>query len=236
MPKRHFLRKGMAIMTTGFLQLAKFAATSAFLLAASIGAQAAPITGSGDPLMNASLAGGTQEGFDSTSPDDYSTITIGNVQYSGIGDPLTIGPDFNGDYNTSGGQSILNGFDETPSQFRFDFLTSVSNFAFNFGASDNKWLLEAFDASNNRIDSLLIPAVLDSNVGNYFGISSTVVIAYALLTDQKDVIREGDFVFIDRFTTNGAVSAVPVPAALPLLMTGLAVFGAVSRRRRKVGA
>ena len=93
-----------------------FLAISTFLtvVAASTSAHATVISGLGDPLTNAALAGGTQEGFDSTAAGVYNSITIGNVTYSGIGSGLNIGPDFNGNFNTTGGQSLFTDFDHDP--------------------------------------------------------------------------------------------------------------------------
>ena len=199
-------------------------------------ASAAAISGLGDPLTNAALAGGTQEGFDSTASGQYNSITIGGVTYSGIGAALTIGSDFNGDYNTTGGKSMFNDFDYRPDAFRFDFSGTVTAFGFNWGAADNNWLLQAFDAGGALIDSALIAGTFASNAGEYVGLSTGTAIAYAILTDQKNNFTEGDYVFIDRFTTNGTASAVPVPAALPLLLSGLGALGFAGWRKKKAAA
>ena len=179
---------------------------AAFAVAATMGAaipagHAAAISGLGDPLTDAALAGGTQEGFDSTVAGLYGSITIGNVTYSGVGSALTIGTDFNGDFNTTRGQSLYTDFDLDPDQIRFDFSTVVTAFGFNWGAADNTWLLEAFDAGGNLIESTSILATFASNAGEFFGLSTGVAIAYAVLTDQKNNFIDGDYVFIDRFTT-----------------------------------
>lgn len=197
-------------------------------------ANAVPISGLGDPLSNPALTGGTQEGFDSTAAGLYNSITIGNVTYSGVGAPLNIGADFNGGFNTTGGQSLFTGFDLDPDQIRFDFSSVVTAFGFNWGAADNTWLLEAFDAGGNLIESTLIGGTFFSNAGEFFGLSTGTAIAYALLTDQKDNpnSQDGDYVFIDRFTTNGGSKVVPLPAALPMLLAGLGGLGLLSFRRK----
>jgi hypothetical protein len=211
------------------------AAFAASVSLASI-ANASSITGFGDPLSNGALTGGIQQGFDGAASGLYNSITIAGVTYSGIGAPLNIGSDYNGDYNTSGGQSIFNGFDYTPSVFRFDFLSPVTAFAFNFGASNTSWLLQAFSAGGTLLDSLSIGQVVGSNAGDYFGLSTGSTIAYALLTENPSI--GGDYVFIDRFTTNAVdgPSAVPVPAALPLLAAGLGALGLAGRRKRRNAA
>jgi hypothetical protein len=216
-------------MKKSILFAAAFAATVSF---ASM-ANASSISGFGDPLSNPALTGGIQQGFDGAAAGLYNSITLGGVTYSGVGAPLNIGSDYNGDYNTSGGQSIFNGFDLTPSVFRFDFLSPVTAFAFNFGASNTSWLLQAFSAGGTLLDSLSIGQVVASNAGDYFGLSTGSTIAYALLTESPSI--GGDYVFIDRFTTNAAdgPSAVPVPAALPLLGAGLGILGIAGRRKHK---
>jgi hypothetical protein len=212
---------------------------SAFALAIGLSftgaVEAAPITGFGDPLTDPMLAGGMQEGFDAVSSGEYAVLTIGGVTFSGVGGNFSVKGDYNGNYNTTGGQSVFNDMDYLPSQFRFDFSTAVSAFAFNFGASDKSWLLEAFDAAGASLSSIIINPVLASNSGNYFGLSSGAPISFALLTmmsgHEKD---DGDFVFLDRFTFKNANGDVPLPAALPLLASGIA--GVMTMKQRKAKA
>ena len=80
-------------------------------------ARAVPIIGFGDPLSDPALAGGSQEGFDAVATQIVASITLGNVTYTGIGSPLSIGPDFNGSFNTTGGKSLFNDFDLIPDAF-----------------------------------------------------------------------------------------------------------------------
>lgn len=206
----------------------KFLMAGAMVLAVAASAKAAPIVGFGDPLSNLALIGGTQQGFDAVASGQYNVLTLGNVTYTGVGAAFDIDADFNGSFNTTGGQSMSNDFDLIPSQFRFDFATPISAFAFNFGASDNNWLLQAYDSSNVLLESLLIAPTQASNAGHYFGLALSGI-SYATLVDQQDVIQQGDYVFVDRFTTS-AVSAVPEPGMLFLLGTGLAM--GVRRYRR----
>ena len=195
------------------------------MLAASFGgaASATTISGIGSPV--AAIPGGTVEGFDSTTAGLYSALTFGNVTITSIGDPFTIGTDFNGSYNTSGGQSLYNDFDYTPLSFRFDFATAVDAFAFNWGASDYVWYLDAFDSVGTLLDTLAISPTYGSGAGEYFGIAATGI-SYATLFTTS-----GDYVFIDNFTS-GAVAPIPVPASLPLLLAGLGALVAFGRKRR----
>ncbi len=208
----------------------------AFGLSLAGAVQAAPITGFGDPLTDPLLVGGAQQGFDSVNDGEYAALTIGGITYTGMDGSFSVGSDYNGNYNTTGGKSVFNNFDYMPRQFRFDFIDEVTAFAFNFGASDENWMLQAFDTTGALIDQLIIHPVLASNDGDYFGLSSGGQIAYALLTlMSNDDDREDDFVFLDRFTTklNKDGSDVPLPAALPLLASGIAGVAAMKRRKRK---
>lgn len=189
------------------------------------GAQAAPIIGFGDPLTAPALAGGTQEGFDAVATGQYNSLTLGNVTYIGVDAPFDIDSDFNGFYNTTGGQSLLNDFDLVPIQYRFNFSSPVNAFAFNWGAADTTWTLQAFDAGNNLLETLVINPTFSSNAGEFFGLAVNGI-SYATLVGNAG----GDYVFIDRFTTSQQQVAAPEPASLALLGLGLA--GAIRARRR----
>ena len=193
-------------------------------------AHAALITGFGDPLSDAALFGGSQEGFDTVPNQIVGSIALGNVTYTGIGAPLSIGPNYNGSYNTTGGKSMFNDFDYVPDAFSFGFGTEVSAFGFNWGASNNTWLLETFDSGGVLIEFHFIARTLNSNAGDYFGVSSATGIRFATITDLKDYSAGGDYVFIDRFTD---VSAVPLPAALPLFLSALGGLGFMGWRSRR---
>lgn len=206
------------------------------VLAATTPADAVLLSGVGDPILDPALSGGTTIAFDATTPGNYSSLTIGNVTFIGVDAPFTIGADFNGSFNTSGGQSLFNGSDLVPAQLRVNFATPVDAFAFNWGAADNQWLLSAFDAANNLLEATLIPAVFSSNAGDFFGVAAAEI-AFFTLVDQKNSAVNGDFVFIDGFTYRvGEDGPIPVsePGTLGVLAMGLALF-AIAARRRKAG-
>ncbi len=184
-------------------------------------ASAAALSGFGSPVD--AIAGGTVIDFETAPSGDFANITLGNVTFTGVGAPLTIGSDYSGQYNNPG-ISIYNGFDYTPNQFRFDFGSTVNAFAFNFGASDSPWLLSSFDVNGNLLESTTIATVLASNSGDYFGISANGI-KYATLVEQGS----GDYVFIDNFTTTSATTAVPEPFTI----VGTLVGGTAALRMRK---
>jgi len=193
---------------------------------ASFGAQATAITGTGAPVSNAALAGGTVIDFESATPGEYATLTIGNVSFVGIDDAFRISSDFGGNFNTSGTHLNNGPYDDTMAySLRFNFGTAVSAFAFNWGAADAVWLLSAFDASNNLLDSLALTATGGSNSGEYFGLA-TAGISYATLVNQSG--DAGDWVFIDNFTISA--NQVPEPATVFLMGFGLLGLGAMRRR------
>jgi hypothetical protein len=192
-------------------------------------AHAAPIAGLGDPNTSPALSGGTVIDFDAGPTGQFATQTFGNVTFTGVGDPFTIGPDFIGQFNTRGVNSLFNGFGLLPDQFRFDFATPVNAFAFNWGAGDNDWLLSVFDAGDNLLESFVVPKTFASNAGEFFGIAHDGI-KFATLTDQNDVF-EGDFVFIDNFTFVTGPTVPPVPAPATLLLLGCAITGLVALRR-----
>ncbi len=132
-------------------------------------------------------------------------------------------------------------------QFVFEFDAVIDSFAFNFGANDGDWVLAAYDAGGLLIEDLDIgvPAITAVSDGQYYGIAASGI-KYLTLTDTFVLSAEaggdgspcdpavsgncGEWVLIDNLTYSRAV--VPVPAALPLMLGGLAAIGAVARRRK----
>ena len=185
-------------------------------------ASAASISGLGSPID--AISGGTVIDFETAPSGDFANITVGNITFTGVGAPLTIGSDYDGQFNNSG-KSIYNGFDLVPNQFRFDFGSTVNAFAFNFGASDSPWLLSSFDVGGNLLESITIAPVFASNSGNYFGIAANGI-KYATLVEQGG----GDYVFIDNFTATSAnTTAVPEPFTI----VGTLIGGTAALRMRK---
>jgi hypothetical protein len=199
-------------------------AAIAICISAAPSLQGSLFTGIGGVITAPEVAGGTTIDFDAGPTGLLAAITLANVTFFGVDAPITIGPDFIGQFNNTGVNSMFNGFDKVPTIFEFDFAQPVNAFGFDFGASDNTWRLDAYNKSNKLIESKLIRAVFASNAGDYAGIVDSGI-AWARLTDTKDRKSDGDWVFIDNFTS------VPEPSSLVLAALGL--IGLVVWRRRK---
>ncbi len=193
------------------------------------------IAGFGSPTD--AIPGGTVITFQTASTGTYSSpLTIGDVTFSpASGFSMAIDNTYSGSYNTQG-NSLANpynlGNSQTPA-FTANFDTGLVNaFGFNFGASDVDWIMDAYDSSNNLIESQVItPPTSSSNRGEYFGIRADGIASVVI---RSSAPSSGDYVFIDNFTYElSNLSAVPEPSTiLSGAMAGLLTLG-YARRRRK---
>lgn len=183
-------------------------------------ANAAAISGFGDPATV--IAGGSVVDFETATVGSFSSQTFGNVTISGIGGALRVANDYPNQFNVSGLKYLDNNQGGT-NGIRFDFGSAVNQFAFNFGAGNVAWTLQAFDAANNLLDTQTVfQADPNSNAGDYFGIAANGI-SYATLVGQ------GDWVLIDRVTTSNAQN-VPEPATM---LGSLVAFGFAANAKRK---
>jgi hypothetical protein len=168
--------------------------------------------------------------FDSATPGSFNSATYGNATFTGVDGAFTIGSTYIGNYNTNGVYSLQSNGNINPnipilpSIIQVKFATPISAFAFNWGASDNTWRIDAYDPSNNLIETDFITTLTGgSNAGEYFGIAAPNI-KTVLLTDQKDNYVNGDFILIDDFTTSFEVSAPEPGTALFLVIGGIALL------------
>jgi hypothetical protein len=210
------------------LKFTPIALAAALVLTARVGASAQAITSSSDPL----LTGAAVVDFESGPSGIFTNGTYNTVTFStpNQGEDFVVNGAFAGQYNSRGQLSLQNEGGNFGTLF-IQFANPTSAFGFNFGASDEQWVLSSYDSGNNLLGAVNAPITFSSNAGDFIGFNSTGNgIAYATLTGPID-----DYIFVDdlKFQSGPAVSATPEPASIALLATGLVVAGGVARRRRK---
>ena len=108
--------------------------------------------------------------------------------------------DYAGLYNCMGVRCIDNNEGITTS-IKFTFLTPTNGFAFNFGASDSIWVLNAYNSANELLGSVDAPVTLSSNSGDYIGLQfASSSISYATL-----ILGTFDYIFIDIYIFFGSL-------------------------------
>jgi hypothetical protein len=204
-------------MKKGLIGLFCIAVTTLLLLGSAFGSQ---ITSASDPA----LSGASIINFENQTAGIYGSLTIDNVTFTANNNHLQIDGYFAGNYNTTGRLYLDNGTysNEGFSSMTFTFSGAVSAFGFNWGASNESWVLNAYDASNNLLESFALPITLSSNAGEFYGLADAGI-AYATLSNTSGY----DWIFIDNFKST---AAVPLPAGLWLLGTGL--FGLLGIRQK----
>lgn len=184
------------------------------------------ITSSADP----SLSGATLENFNSTSAGAYVNLTSGNVSLSG-NDTLYIENTHAGGYNATG--NYLANRSDGFTVLTLDFASPVSAFGFNWGASNESWVLSAFDSSNSLIASYSVPESQFSNAGDFYGIAANGI-ARGVLTQTSFGDGAVDYVIIDNLRyALASPGAVPEPSTWAMMLLGFGVVGASVRRRKR---
>lgn len=176
--------------------------------------------------------------------DSESRGAIASNQFSGLGvtfvDAVIISS--GGFSGSSGSNSIYhasNGYNadqDNPIKVLFDFSVSdVSLTGVDVGSDG--FILKAFDAvaGGNLVDEQQVTGITADGIGEYFILS---VAGISIRRVEFSQILSGNFfdgMLFDDLTFS-AVSTVPVPAALPLFGTGLALMGFLGWRRKRKAA
>lgn len=210
---------------------------SFLLLTSALSSHAALISNPADPA----LAGGTTITFNDLALANYDSVTANGVTFSNADIART--PAIQGLSITDRYSSIAvpyesnvlkystavfpapEGVDVPRALLRFDFSGSVRAFGFDLINSSYPISLTAFNAAGTLIETFSPTGGSVSN--EYRGIAASEDIAYAILGNYNGY----DYIIIDNFTVGP--SAVPVPAALPLMASGLAFLGFGKRKKTK---
>ncbi len=203
-----------------------FVLGSLLFFATAAPAMASQITSSADPA----LAGGTVVDFESQSLGSFSSLTVGGVTFTAGGSTVGyISTAFAGNYNSTGAQNLQNTYTNGFTTITFSFANPTSAFGFNFGASNEDWLLQAFDSGNNLLESYTLPQTWWSNSGDFFGLANNGM-SYATLTQLTNVNDPAqDWILLDNFTYKSSAQ-VPEPSTMLLLGSGLVGFGVYRKK------
>ncbi|MFZ5572464.1 MAG: PEP-CTERM sorting domain-containing protein [Thermodesulfobacteriota bacterium] len=187
-------------------------------------AAAYPINSAAD----AALAGSTVIDFEDQILGTYASITIGNVSFTAVNNHLNIDNVYQM-YNQSGiyldnGTYSNEGF----GVLRMDFASATNAFGFTWGMAEPfaTWVLTAYDAGNNILESRNLPSTGASSAGEFFGLAANNI-SYATLAWNGSY----DWVAIDNFTFTETAAAVPEPATM--LLFGAGMIGLVTTSRKK---
>lgn len=194
------------------------------LSAISTMAYGSPITTSADP----SLAGGTVIDFESQSLGSFSSLTIGNVVFSGN---LTLSNDSNGMYVPPASVFLDN---RSGGDFTFDFISNVSAFGLKVGATNDTQYLRAYDSSNNLLETVVIPDQVSTSPFPYtgfYGISlGSDLISKVVLTGNN-----ADWIVTDDFTYKSGGESTPVPEPGTMMLLGIGIAGLAIYGKRRQG-
>ncbi|MFC1750193.1 hypothetical protein ACFL2V_15440 [Pseudomonadota bacterium] len=200
-----------------------------FLSVITSAANASIINGLGDATLDPALSGATVIDFESQATGSFTSLTIGDVTFStpDCSACAYLTTAFSGDFNATG-INMQNGTSGAQ-KLKIDFATGADAFAFNFGASNEDWLLEAFDVASGLLESYLLPQTWWNNNGEYFGIAAAGISFVTLTQLTHTTDANADHILLDNFAYVAA--DIPSPAPIALLLLGLAGMAMVSRRK-----
>jgi PEP-CTERM motif len=189
-------------------------------------ANAASLSGFGNPAANAALAGGTQIDFSSFANGSYASVNQNGATISGTGGQFRISDDFGNLFNSTGRH--LDNNQGSTLALEFLFADAVSAFAFNLGAHDSSWTLKSY-AGANLLETYTFAPTFASNAGQYYGLSGSGITRATL------EVSSFDYVLLDNLTfALDEAGAVPEPATWAMMLVGFGMVGGAMRRRAKI--
>lgn len=169
------------------------------------------------------LAGATVIDFESVAAGSYSSFLTNDITFgSDTGRVVYVLDAYTGNYGAVN-HSVQNTYSgDGFGTLTVTFADTVSFFAFNWGASDTQWTLQALDVNGDVLETVL-PAVTTSSNDGFTGINygSKKIKSFTLSGDVTD------YVFVD----NLQIAAVPEPETYALMLAGLALVGFSARRK-----
>jgi hypothetical protein len=180
------------------------------------------ITASEDP----SLATAGVIDFEDQTIGAYTSLAIDGVNFVAVDNHFRVTDVIGGYFNTEGLHIDNTNLGSTVIDFKFD--AEVSAFGFNFGASNEDWRLDAFDASENLIEGFVLPQTGLSNDGDFFGIAANGI-SSARLTQLTWDYNATDWILLDNFASTPA--SVPEPNIMALLGIGMFFMGMIRKRK-----